>query len=68
MRLAAEQDQPLHATSTLFYRWAFDAGDDVQNAFLRREAEHDRTAYIKGMLATSHHVALDTRSQARSRE
>jgi hypothetical protein len=23
------------------------------------------TAYIKGMLATSHHVAFDTRSQAR---
>jgi hypothetical protein len=67
MRPAAEEGQPLHdQILALFYRCVFDIGEAATcKTLFSGEAERDRTAYINGMLATSPHVAFDTRSQAR---
>jgi hypothetical protein len=57
MRPATEEGQPPHDhIPALFYRRTFDAGEATicRTPFSRERAEHDGTAHINGMLATSH--------------
>jgi hypothetical protein len=53
---AAEQDQPLHDHIPLYFIAAYSTPAKRASAtlFLRERGEHDRTAHINGMLATSH--------------